>query len=235
MEKLLRDAAAARSGDNGNNTENKEPAAPPAWHGAPLPRGYVDITDAVETRGCDLLNAGKGSGASVLFDRSKPSALAKSGDAAASSSAAKDYVESSADDQLLLFLPFQSNVKLHTIQLTSLPSQSSDDNDDDDDSEPPMRPANIKLFTNRPHSMDFSEADDTTPEQEIEISPAEWNADGTANLPLRFVKYQNVSSLVVYVTRGHGDGYTVRLDRVRLIGEPGEKRSGKIEKIEHDH
>jgi hypothetical protein len=223
-QELLKQAREALQGGSAAAAENKAPAAPPAWHGAPLPRGYTNVTDAVEVPGCDLLNADGDAGSlRVLFDTSKPSSLG-SGSAKAGS---KDWVESGADDQLLLFIPFHSTVKLHTIQITSLPPTESDE-------EPPMRPASIKLFTNRPHSLDFSEADDTSPEQEIEISQRDWNSDGTANLSLRFVKFQNISSLIIYVVRGDGDGTRVRLDRIRLIGETGEKRQGKIEKIGDD-
>lgn len=95
-----------------------------------------------------------------------------------------------------------------------------------------MRPKTVKLFTNRPHNLGFEEADDIDPTQTIEIGEADWNSNGTANLPLRFVRFQNVSSLVIFVVDGDGDSEKVRLDRVRLIGESGEKREmGKLEKI----
>jgi thioredoxin len=83
-----------------------------AWRGAALPRGYIDVTDQVEARGSELLNADEDFGpVSVLFDKSKPSALDKS------KKDVKDWVESGADDQLLLFMPFQSMIKLHTLQV----------------------------------------------------------------------------------------------------------------------
>ena len=95
-----------------------------------------------------------------------------------------------------------------------------------------MRPGVIHLYTNKPHNLDFSEADDTPPTQAVTLTAADWNANGTATIPLRFVKFQNISSLIVYVQRGDGDGEKVRLDRVRLLGESGEKREmGKLEKI----
>ncbi|TQN66316.1 Thioredoxin-like protein 1 [Colletotrichum shisoi] len=189
-----------------------------SWRGAGLPRGYGDITDQVEARGCELLNADEDFGpVRVLFDTAKPSALTKK-------EGVKDWVESGADDQLLLFMPFQSMLKLHTLQLTSLPPA--------DDEEAPMRPGTIHLYTNKPHNLDFSEADDTPPTQAIELTEKDWNADGTANIGLRFVKFQNINSLIIYVAKGDGDGEKVRLDRVRLIGESGEKREmGKLEKI----
>ena len=83
------------------------------WAGAELPRGYGDITDQVELRGCELLNADEDTGpVKVLFDSSKPKGFDK--DTASS----KDFVQSGADDQLLLFIPFQSSVKLHTLQVS---------------------------------------------------------------------------------------------------------------------
>ncbi|KAH6691560.1 thioredoxin [Plectosphaerella plurivora] len=201
-------AAGSSSGGSGGGS----------WRGAELPRGYGDVTDQIEIKGCELLNADDDNGnVRVLFEASKPSALSgKEG--------ANDFVESGSDDQLLLFTPFSSMIKLHTLQLTSLPPK------DDDDA--PMRPGTIHLYTNKPHNLDFAEADDTPPTQAFTLTEADWNADGTANISLRFVKFQNIHSLIIYVTAGDGDGEKVRLDRVRLIGESGEKREmGKLEKI----
>lgn len=90
-----------------------------------------------------------------------------------------------------------------------------------------MRPEVIHLYSNRTHNLDFSQADDTPPTQAITLSSSDWNADGTANISLRFVKFQNITSLILYVNKGDGDAETVRLDRVRLIGESGEKREVK--------
>ncbi|KAL2142389.1 hypothetical protein VTI28DRAFT_1220 [Corynascus sepedonium] len=191
------------------------------WRGAALPRGYSDITDQIELRYCELLNVDpEAGGVRVLFETARPSALS------GGKSAAKDWVESDTDEQLLLFMPFQSMLKLHTLQLTSLPPS------DDDDEEAPLRPRRIKLFTNKPHNLGFDEAEDLSATQEFELSEEDWNAEGTANIPLRFVKFQNITSLVLFVVDGDGDGEKTRLDRVRLIGESGEKREmGKLEKI----
>lgn len=103
---------------------------------------------------------------------------------------------------------------------------------DEDDDDVPMRPKTIKLFTNRPHNLGFDEAEDIDSTQTIEISESDWNSNGTANLSLRFVRFQNVTSLIIFVVDGDGDGDKVRIDRIRLIGESGGKREmGKLEKI----
>jgi hypothetical protein len=115
------------------------------------------------------------------------------------------------------------------LQITSLPPKDEED--------APMRPGTIKLFINRPHNLGFEEAEDMTATQSIELSESDWSREGTANIPLRFVKFQNINSLVIFVVNGNGenDSEKVRIDRVRLIGESGEKREmGKLEKIGDD-
>ncbi|KAK7536668.1 putative thioredoxin [Phyllosticta citricarpa] len=201
------------------------------WVGAALPRGYGDVTDQIDIKGLDLLNADTeaAGGARTLFETSKPSSLGGKGKAATSTD--RDWVESDTDEQLMLFIPFQSTLKLHTIHLTSLPGEPEDDDD-----EAPMRPRTIKLFTNRAHNLGFEEADDIPVTQQVTLKPEDWDAQtGTAKLELRFVKFQNITSVVMFVVDGEGDGEKVRLDRIRLIGESGEKRDmGKLEKIGHD-
>lgn len=83
------------------------------WRGAELPRGYNDITSQIELQRCELLNVDPDmGGVRVLFDASKPSALS------GGKGTAKDWVESDTDEQLLLFAPFQSMLKLHTLQVS---------------------------------------------------------------------------------------------------------------------
>ncbi|ODA81842.1 hypothetical protein RJ55_00347 [Drechmeria coniospora] len=193
------------------------------WKGAELPRGYMDISDQVEVRNCELLNADEDAGpVKVLFETSKPSALVRAKDSAEK----KDWVQSGADDQLLLFIPFQGSVKLHTLQLTSIPPAGQDD---------VSRPEVVHLYINRPQNMDFGEADDSEPTQVITLQPTDWNADGTANIGLRFVKFQKTTTLIVYVQKGSDGAQAVRLDRLRLVGEAGARREmGKLQKVGED-
>ena len=50
-----------------------------------------------------------------MFEDSKPSGLLKG---KAAEKPAKDWVESDTDEQLMLFLPFQSTLKVHTLQVS---------------------------------------------------------------------------------------------------------------------
>lgn len=80
--------------------------------------------------------------------------------------------------------------------------------------------------------MDFGEADDSEPTQVITLGPQDWNANGTTNISLRYVKFQKTSSIIVYVQQGDGEADAVRLDRIKLIGEAGAKREmGKLQKV----
>ena len=89
-----------------------------AWRGADLARGYTDISGEVELHRCELLNVGTDAGGvRVLLDSSKPSALAGGGGSGGEGKA-KDWVESDTDEQLMLFLPFRSIIKLHTLQVS---------------------------------------------------------------------------------------------------------------------
>ena len=130
----------------------------------------------------------------------------------------------------MLYIPFQSTLKIHSIHLTALPP-TSEDND-----EVVMRPKTIKLYTNRAQILGFDEADDILPTQEITLSAKDWDPKtATARVEMRFVKFQNVTSLVVFVVSGDGNNEKVRLDRIRIIGETGEKRDlGKLEKAGDD-
>ena len=221
VKKLAAEADADGSSASGGFGESSGPR----WLGAGLPRGYTDVTDQVDLRGLDLLNANDKFGTSrTLFRGSKPSAL-DSGKGKSESEEGKDWVETDTDEQLMLYIPFQSTLKVHTLHITSLPPKDGD--------EVPMRPKTIQVYTNRAHVLGFEEAEDLPATQAVTLRPQDWDEKtGTAKIELRFVKFQNVSSLVVFVVDGEGDGETVRVDRLRIIGESGEKmKLGKLEKI----
>jgi hypothetical protein len=205
------------------------------WLGAGLPRGYHDVTDQVDVRGLDLLNADSDFGTvRTLFETTAPTSVGKGKAAASSSESKKDWVESDVDEQLMLYIPFSATVKLHTIQITSLPPRPGHEEFEED--ETPMRPKTIRLYTNRQHNLGFEEAEDIPPTQVIEVKEEDWDdKTGTAKLELRFVKFQNISSVVLFVVDGDGSSEKTRIDRIRIIGEAGEKRDmGKLEKIGDD-
>ena len=139
-----------------------------------------------------------------------------------------DYVVSDTDAQLMLYVPFQSTLKIHTLHITSTPLASSED-----DNDAVAKPSIIRLYTNRAQILGFDEANDANPTQEIMLSAKDWDSTThTAKLELRFVKFQNVTSLVIFVAEAEGGAEKTKVDRIRFVGETGEKRDpGKLEKV----
>jgi hypothetical protein len=85
------------------------------WRAGDLPKGYTDVSDQVDVKGLELLNEDSKFGSvRVLFDGSRPTGLQKGKAAAAKE---KDWVESDTDEQLMMFIPFQSTLKVHTLQV----------------------------------------------------------------------------------------------------------------------
>ena len=205
------------------------------WTAFEAPKGYWEVTNEVDVRGLDLLNANTDFGAArVLFEGRKPSALDSKGKQSqkTEAEAGKDWVESDTDEQLMLYMPFMSTMKIHSLYITSLPPKG----DEDGDEEVPMRPKELKLYSNRPNVLGFDETEDVAATQEITLAERDWDEKtGTAKVELRFVKFQNVKSLVLFVVNGDGEGEKTRIDRLRIVGESGEKRDqGKLEKVGHD-
>jgi hypothetical protein len=192
------------------------------WRAAELPRGFNDVTDQLDVKGLEIRNNDSDFGnARTLFDPSKPSSLG-SGKAPASSESAggKDWVESDTDPELMIHMPFQSTLKIHSLHVTSIVPEGDED---------VMRPSELKLFINKPNIVGFDE--DVEPTQEITIQESDWEG-ATAVVNLRYVKFQKVSTLCIFVVSGDGDGEKTRIDRIHVIGESGEKRDmGKLEKI----
>jgi hypothetical protein len=57
-----------------------------------------------------------------------------------------------------------------------------------------------------------------TPTQKIVLELKDWNEKtGTVDIKLRFVEFQRVSNLIIFVVDGKGDGENVRLDRISII------------------
>lgn len=218
------------NGDGAAGTAGEASGNGSRWLGGSVPKGYSDVSGEVEIKDIDLLNYDNQVGsARSLFAAEKPSGFSSaesSGNGKDKASATPDWVESDTDEQLMLFLPFQSSIKLHSLQITSLAPRESDD-------DVPMRPKTLKLYANRAHIIGFEDADEDSPTQEIELLPQDWDEETkTATVELRFVKFQRIMSLVVYFVDGDGDRERIRVDRLRLFGEAGEKRElGKLEKI----
>ncbi|BGP01175.1 hypothetical protein NBRC10513v2_002127 [Rhodotorula toruloides] len=113
------------------------------------------------------------------------------------------WLESDADEQLLLHIPIQQSIKLRAIRFTTLSSHSAN------------APKTIKLFVNQ-SGVDFDNAESTEAAQEVVLDEAQ--AKGEKSVELRFVRFQNVGHLSIFVVDNQGGEDVTRIDKLELIG-----------------
>jgi len=116
------------------------------------------------------------------------------------------YLESDCDEQLLMMLSFNQPVKLHSIKL-----RSTDDG---------KGPKTIKLFINQPNELDFDQAEQREAIQKIDVEEKQLTGDNVINL--RYVKFQNVQNVSVFILDNQGGEETTVLKQLQFYGTPVE-------------
>ncbi|GAA93698.1 uncharacterized protein L969DRAFT_53569 [Mixia osmundae IAM 14324] len=110
----------------------------------------------------------------------------------------QECVESDADEQLILRIPFTGAVKLRSILIK--PGGSG------------QCPDKMHIFVNE--SLDFDQASEREPVQTVEIV----SSRSTIEYPVRPAKYHSVQSLTLFFPSNHGDETT----RIYFVGFRGE-------------
>lgn len=77
----------------------------------------------------------------------------------------------------------------------------------------------MKLFANNPN-IGFDDASTSTAEQTFELSEAQ--TKGEEAVETRYVKFQKVHSLSIFVESNQGGEDETRIDGLELFGDPGE-------------
>eukprot|EP00050_Salpingoeca_kvevrii_P022216 m.123028 g.123028 ORF g.123028 m.123028 type:complete len:177 (-) comp9638_c0_seq3:2404-2934(-) len=96
------------------------------------------------------------------------------------------FVESDADEQLILFVPFTADVKLKSIVVMGEGGE--------------QHPRTLKVFKNR-NDIDFDNVDSITPLQEWDLNE---DVDGRLAYETRLTKFQNVQNLTLYFPDNFG-------------------------------
>ncbi|CAI5729692.1 unnamed protein product [Hyaloperonospora brassicae] len=111
-------------------------------------------------------------------------------------------LQSDADEQLMLYIEFQDPVKLFSLNLVAPPSDQA--------------PRVIKLFVNRAN-LSFSDGADVEPMQTIELEAKDLVPEN--DVELRFVKFQCVKNITLFVETNNGADETV-ISSLKFFGEP---------------
>ncbi|XP_076680630.1 thioredoxin-like [Andrena cerasifolii] len=113
------------------------------------------------------------------------------------------YLESDCDEQLILSIAFLQAVKVHSLKLKA-PKDSG--------------PKDIRLYINQPRTIDFDMADSNTSIQDLTLSAKDIEEGNL--IPLRYVKFQNVQNLQMFVKSNQSGSETTRIDYLAVFGSP---------------
>ncbi|ORY74282.1 thioredoxin-like protein 1-like protein [Leucosporidium creatinivorum] len=132
------------------------------------------------------------------------------------------WLESDADEQLLLHIPTQQSIKIRAIRFTTVPSKIS------------QAPKSVRLFVNASSTLGFDDAESLEAAQEFELT--EKQAKGEEAVQLRFVRFQNVTALSIFVASNQGDEDTTVLSKLELLGQENAGTDmSALKKGEDDH
>lgn len=124
--------------------------------------------------------------------------------------------ESDADSQLLLYVPFMNNVQVASVLIKA-----------DGEKQAPIR---AKVWNSLPAALSFEDAESQKAPFDGDIQPTE----GWREIKLRYVLFQNVSSLLIFLDGEDPDEATV-LEKLVIVGRKGHTRSqGKLENLEDE-
>lgn len=147
-------------------------------------------------------------------------------------------VLSDADSQALFFVPLNNISKVYSVllKISSLSGFKDlelelDEDELLDETQPPLT---LKLWVNKPGIMSFDDAvaDKNSPHSEkIDLEKV---AYGWYEAKLKFVRFQNVQNLTVFIDGEDEDKHTV-VDKIVLVGLSGDsKDQGTVQQLEDD-
>ncbi|OAY79514.1 PITH domain-containing protein At3g04780 [Ananas comosus] len=166
-----------------------------------IQRGQVDLVDFVDWSGVECLNQ---STSHSVANALKQGYREDDG----------LHLESEADEQLLIYIPFTQVIKLHSVVIKG-PEEEG--------------PRTAKLFANKEH-MGFSDVNDYPSNDTVVLSPE--NLKGKP-VPVKYVKFQNVHSLTIFIEDNQGGGDISKVQKIALYGTTVDTTNMKdLKKIE---
>ncbi|KAI8985342.1 PITH domain-containing protein [Pilobolus umbonatus] len=145
--------------------------------------GYMDLIDYITVNQMDALNEQEEHSVKNIFRNDDT------------------YLESDVDEQLIISVPFNQPVKLHSLKI-KVPNHA-------------QAPKTIKLYANR-QTLGFDEADSIKETQIIHLEPKDFEEG--AVISLRFVKFQNITNIMLFVVDNQEEEETTQIQHLMFIG-----------------
>lgn len=112
------------------------------------------------------------------------------------------FLESDCDEQLIINIGFSQAVKIHSMRVEA-PEENG--------------PKTLKVFINQPTTLDFDRADGMEPVQQLTLTAEDMKG---GIIPLKFVKFQNVQNVTVFVRDNQTGTETTQIDYIGFLGSP---------------
>ncbi|XP_017776586.1 PREDICTED: thioredoxin-like protein 1 [Nicrophorus vespilloides] len=112
------------------------------------------------------------------------------------------FLQSDCDEQLIISIAFNQGVKIHSLKFKG-PADKG--------------PKQVKIFINQPRTLDFDMADSNTSVQELDLTTDDLEGNP---VNLRYVKFQNVQNIQLFVKNNQGNGEVTQIDHFAVIGSP---------------
>lgn len=183
-----------------------------------IPKAYELLNDTILSSSADVLNVleVREDQTSLLFDLSKPPVTES-----------HPTIVSDADSQIIVHIPFMNKIKTYSILVKASSKSKKPDGDDT------QLPSKIKVWANTTGTISFEDAasgDGALHEADIEESSFDEN--GWTEIQLRYVRFQNVGSLLIFFD-GEDEDESTAIQKIAVVGSKGESlSSGKLEKID---
>ncbi|KAK9388835.1 PITH domain-containing protein [Lipomyces mesembrius] len=180
-----------------------------------IPKGWEMINDAIEFKNLEALNAAAPKSSDITSSMRDLFSTT-----IVSSAVSTPSVESDADSQLLFYVPFMNATKIHSMLIQSPIAKGED--------AVKQRATKVKIWTNLPAILSFDDTSSVPAVHEAEIT--EPDEQGWSAVRLRYVRFQRVSSLVVFL-EGEDEDEPTGVNKIVFIGERGDKlEMGKLAK-----
>lgn len=111
---------------------------------------------------------------------------------------------SDCDEQLIISLPFNQPVKVHSILIKGVSDRA---------------PKKVKVFINLPKTTDFDNATALEPTQMLEFDESSIQGHGQV-VALKYVKFQNVQNIQFFIENNVGGGDVTELVKLTVFGTP---------------